>query len=331
MKVLLASAERFSGCIVAALERGGHEVVAVASPQRGIHQRGIRGAGDWYGRLRGWDIHQSCRKRGIEQRVSRRLEDGAMTALIKRAKPELLIVFGWPARIPEGTLALFPLGGMNIHPSQLPKLRGADPLFSLVDQKIDAFGITFHKLVADLDAGPIFLTIPLRFGPDDSYSRLYLRLLKELSIHLPRALAATSKHPEGTPQRGEATNATRFRQRMRVLDPEEDLVRIRRRTLACYSHHSRLTSRDGKLIHFSVCTPVAGFGSRFPGNGVIQKTGITSIVVGFSNRFARLSGIRIEGFPLWLTPFLLSGYCAPGSRLGSARATHELMRKKRRG
>ncbi len=331
MKVLLASAERFSGCMVAALERAGHEVAAVISPIKGIYGRGIRGRSDWLCRLKGWDIRDACRKRGIERRVSRRLEDGAMIALIKRVKPDLLIVFGWPMRIRQETLALFPLGGMNVHPSQLPQLRGADPIFSLVDGHIDAFGIAFHKIVADLDAGPIFLNVPLQYHAEDSYERLYLRLLEALSRHLPTALDRLAAQPEGIPQAGEVTFADRFRQSKRVLDPEKSLTRIRRRTLACFPHHTRLTSSAGRLIHFSSCKRLAHFKGSSPGKGVIQQTGILSIVVAFDGGFARLSGIYFEGSTPWLTPFLLWRYCKPGAQLGSAKQTRALMRQKNSG
>ena len=325
MKVLLATSERLSGCIVNCLEGHGHRVVGVVSPFRGVYERQFTRPRFWAAELRGWDILRTCRKKNIEFRISRVLEEGSVTAFIKSQAPDLLVLFGWPGLVQPKTLAFFPKGGMNIHPSLLPRFRGADPLFALIDSGSDAFGLSFHKATDQLDEGPIYRAVPLAFSQWDTYDRLYAKVLDGIHAHLPLALTSLDRNPNGAEQQGEATYAPRFRHRLRTLDPKQDLAQTMRRTLACYSHHSRLTACGNRLLHFTKCTPLADR----PGDledGVIEETGMFSLTVRLGGRRAKLSGIRFFRKPNWLTPFLLDLHCRPGRRLRDAQHTWLLYR-----
>ncbi len=327
MKIILASSERFSGCIIDTLRRHGHEVAGVVSPSKGIYDRQFRSPRFLLFRWRGWDILEACRKWAIDFRVSRHLEDGAVSAFIKSKRPDLLILFGWPVMVKPETLTLFPRGGMNIHPSLLPKLRGADPLFDIVDLCLDVFGITFHKLVDQLDAGPVFLQEPLRFNRRDTYDDLYSRLLDGIVRYLPPALDHLSRNPHGFPQKGEPSFVRKFKRSLRVLDPREDLEQVRQRTRACFSHHSRLTSCNGHLIHFSKCEPLYEFEPKYGEPAAIQKVDLFSLVVKLDRLCVRLGGVRFHDKPWWTTPFYLMKRCPPGAHLASSKTTRTLIRE----
>ncbi len=326
MRIVLASSERFSGLVIDALLKQGHEVVSVVSPARGIYQRQLQGLQVVIHRLKGWDILDACKKRGIDFRVARHLDDGSLTAFFRAQKPDLLLLFGWPTMVKSNTLDLFAHGGMNIHPSLLPKLRGADPLFDIVDTGQTSFGVSFHQVVEELDAGNIYFQAPIPFAAGDTYDDLYYRLLSGVHRRLPEALAAVIARPDGQPQSGEVTFVRKFNNHMRVLDYHEPYDRIRRRTHACYSHHSRLTSIAGRMIHFTGCKIVEGVAPEHPAAGAIQSSGFLSLVVLAGGRCLRLTGIRFHGKPLWATPFLLSRFCKPGVQLDEARTTIEAMK-----
>ncbi|MDR0383559.1 MAG: methionyl-tRNA formyltransferase, partial [Spirochaetaceae bacterium] len=58
---------------------------------------------------------------------------------------------------------LFPLGGINVHPSLLPKYRGAAPIPAAILNRDSETGITIQRIAAELDSGNVLFqeTVPL--------------------------------------------------------------------------------------------------------------------------------------------------------------------------
>lgn len=325
MKVLLASSERFAGCMIDSLIRAGHEVVGVVSPARGIYQRGYEGLRFWFYDLRGWDIQKACLRNNIEMRVSRYLEDGSIHSLIKTKTPDVLLLYGWPTLVKAETRALLPLGVINIHPSLLPKLRGADPLFDVVDKDLDAFGITFHTVVDELDAGPIHLQVPLSKGPRDTYDDLYFKVLDALHKLLPRALATIQKNSEGKPQQGEPTQVSRWKERFAVLDPTMPLEELDRRVRACWSHHRMITSSQSFLVYFSRLT-VIGDAPPDVAETTITRVGPMTFDAVLHGRVIRFGGLSFPKKSRFTTPLYLRLDLQKGRRLDSAETTLSLLK-----
>ncbi|MFP3089918.1 methionyl-tRNA formyltransferase [Treponema sp. TIM-1] len=76
---------------------------------------------------------------------------------IARLQPDLLISFAYGRIFGPQFLALFPWGGINIHPSLLPKYRGAAPIPQVILNRERETGITIQKLAAEMDAGDILV------------------------------------------------------------------------------------------------------------------------------------------------------------------------------
>jgi len=69
--------------------------------------------------------------------------------------PDLLVSFACGHFFGPRFLALFPKGGINVHPSLLPRYRGACPIPSVILAREKATGICIQRLAAELDAGDI--------------------------------------------------------------------------------------------------------------------------------------------------------------------------------
>ena len=324
LRIALASSERYAGCIIDSLTRSGHEVAAVISPSQGIYERHFRSNRYLIHEMKGWDMLGACKRLDIDFRVSRHLEDGSLKSFLRPKNIDLLVLFGWPTMVKEETLQEFPLGGLNIHPSALPLLRGADPIFELVDQYTQGAGVTFHRVTPELDAGPIFLQVNLPHNRLDTYDDLYINVLNAIHANLPLALKRMSENPEGNPQQGEPTVAGRFKQSMRLLDPSDNLRSIQARTRACFSHHTRLTSVGDYLIHFSRCRIMENLEPRYREKGLVQRAEPFGFIVWLDNHCVRLGSARIHGKPWWTMPFYLPRICTPGSRLGTIEETENL-------
>ncbi len=78
-------------------------------------------------------------------------------ALVKKLQPDLIVVVAFGQILPDEILSIPPLGCINLHPSLLPKYRGAAPIqWSLIngDEKT---GITVAYITSKLDSGDIIL------------------------------------------------------------------------------------------------------------------------------------------------------------------------------
>lgn len=84
---------------------------------------------------------------------------------ISDLKPDVLLSFFWPKRIPKEVLALPKLGAFGTHPSLLPAYRGPDPYFwSLRNGDLET-GVTLHRLEETYDTGGIVRQIAVPILP----------------------------------------------------------------------------------------------------------------------------------------------------------------------
>jgi methionyl-tRNA formyltransferase len=99
----------------------------------------------------------------------------SLAPLLRTVEPDLVVCMGFPWKIPTDALAVPKHGWLNGHPSLLPLHRGPTPVAWAIRAGDDGFGITFHKMDAELDTGPILVQRPIPFGefepPDDFYPK----------------------------------------------------------------------------------------------------------------------------------------------------------------
>lgn len=69
--------------------------------------------------------------------------------------PDIIVTVAYGGFLGKKLRKLAPLGCINLHPSLLPKFRGASPLQSTLFHNETVSGITIFKIVASMDAGPI--------------------------------------------------------------------------------------------------------------------------------------------------------------------------------
>ena len=137
---------------------------------------------------------------------------------------ETVVVAAYGLLIPEGLLerGLW----LNVHPSLLPRWRGAAPVERALLAGDPETGVTIHETVKELDAGPVAAQRAFPLTPEDDAGTVFARAA-EVAVAL---LDEVLPEPTFTPQAGEATYAAKIEAADRVLDlakPEESLNRIR--------------------------------------------------------------------------------------------------------
>jgi methionyl-tRNA formyltransferase len=109
---------------------------------------------------------QAALRLGIEVRQPERLDESVDVSGV-----EAIVVAAYGALIPESLLerTLW----LNVHPSLLPRWRGAAPVERAIMAGDRETGMTIHRTIAELDAGPIAAQRAFPIEPDDDAGAVY--------------------------------------------------------------------------------------------------------------------------------------------------------------
>lgn len=102
----------------------------------------------------------------------------AQDFLEAKIEAEIGILAAYSEIIPDKVISYFPQGILNIHPSLLPKLRGASPVQSAIITDGKKTGGTIMKMDAKLDHGPVIAQFEEEILPDDTFGTLRKRLFE---------------------------------------------------------------------------------------------------------------------------------------------------------
>jgi methionyl-tRNA formyltransferase len=163
---------------------------------------------------------EAAQRLGIDVRQPERLEAGF--------EPEVdtVVVAAYGVLIPEPVLGR--ASWLNVHPSLLPRWRGAAPIERALMAGDEETGVTIIELVPELDAGPIAAQRTLPLGPEDDFGSVSARAGQVAAALLEEVLPEPWLRPQ--PSEG-VTYAEKIRPEDRELDwsrpPQELLNRIR--------------------------------------------------------------------------------------------------------
>jgi methionyl-tRNA formyltransferase len=141
-------------------------------------------------------------------------------------------ICAYGALIKEPLLSDFEM--VNVHPSLLPRWRGAAPIERAIEAGDERTGVTIMRPTAELDAGPMCLQREEPIRPDDDFGSLAPRLARLGGELLVEALDA---RPECRPQpEGGVTYAPKIEPTERRLDPAAGPQALARRVRALNPH-----------------------------------------------------------------------------------------------
>jgi methionyl-tRNA formyltransferase len=107
-----------------------------------------------------------------------RAKDQEFMDAFRKLAPDLVAVAAFGQLLPKGILDLPPLGCINVHPSLLPKYRGAAPLNWTIIQGETRTGVTIMRMDEGMDSGDILLQEATPIGPEETVGELHDRLAK---------------------------------------------------------------------------------------------------------------------------------------------------------
>jgi len=205
---------------------------------------------------------------GIETIQPEDVNGAEAVAAIAAAQPEAVVICAYGALVKEPLLSAHEL--LNVHPSLLPRWRGAAPIERAIETGDEETGVTIMRPIAELDAGPICLQRAEPIEPGDNYGSLAERLATLGGELLVEAL---NNQPGFRDQGGQGvTYAQKIEAQDRLLDRARGADELERRVRALTPHIGAYVDLgDGERLGVRRAALAAGVDDVEPGRLVARE------------------------------------------------------------
>jgi len=165
LKIIFAGTPEFAVPTLQALLNSEHEVVAV-------YTQPDRPAG------RGQQLHASTVKELAQAHNTlvlqpKTLRDETVQNEMRAFHADVMVVVAYGLILPESVLQIPRLGCVNVHPSLLPRWRGAAPIPRAIEAGDAETGITIMQLDKGMDTGPILKQETYRYVGDETSAEMH--------------------------------------------------------------------------------------------------------------------------------------------------------------
>jgi methionyl-tRNA formyltransferase len=192
---------------------------------------------------------EAANELGVELLQVESVNDEEALQRIRAARPEAIAVCAFGQLIREPLLSEFlPL---NVHPSLLPRWRGAAPIERAIMAGDERTGVCVMRVTAGLDSGPVSICEEVPIGPEDDFGALSERLatlggellVRALDLAEGGELRFTEQDEQG------ATYAEKIEPAERRLDPGRPAAELAGVVRALTPHvGAYLETRDGERL-----------------------------------------------------------------------------------
>ncbi len=220
-------------------------------------------------------VKQAAAELGIPVLQPPTLRDPDVLAQLRALAPEAIVAVAYGQILRPELLAIPAKGVLNVHPSLLPRWRGASPIAGAILGGDEETGVTIMLMDPGMDTGPVLSQVRYPISPDDTTGTLTETLADVgadlLAETLPRWLA---DEIEPQPQDDALATATSLvRKEDGALDwtlPARDLwLRVRGYNPWPGAH----TTLDAEQVHIWQAWPVDGVSGEAPGTIIAPPMG----------------------------------------------------------
>lgn len=169
--VFIGQAPFGKDCLKALLDQG-EEVVGVLTVPDRPGQKGPN------------PVKELALERSLPLLQPARLKELEALKWVENLRPDLLVLAFVTDIVPKAMIDLATHGGINYHPSLLPKYRGGSAMnWAIINGETET-GVTIHQIDAGIDTGPIILQRKVAIDPDDTVKSLYFEKLYPLGVQM---------------------------------------------------------------------------------------------------------------------------------------------------
>jgi methionyl-tRNA formyltransferase len=178
----------------------------------------------------------AARELGLDLLQAENVNEEEALERIAAARPEAVLVCAFGQLIREPLLFSFPI--LNVHPSLLPRWRGAAPIERAIMAGDRTTGVCIMELTAGLDSGPVALREEVPIDPEEDFASLSARLAELGGDLLVRALDLQAEGALELVEQDEAevTYAEKIDPAERRLDPSRPAAELAAKIRALTPH-----------------------------------------------------------------------------------------------
>lgn len=186
---------------------------------------------------------------GIEVLQPEKLKDSDFLKFLKEADPDIIILSDYGKIIPEEVLNVPRIGSWNLHPSLLPKFRGAAPIERAIMEGEKKLGVTLIEMTEEVDAGPVILMRELHIEGDETKGEVREKLAILGAELIEEALNLLLQNKlEKKPQMGEPTRAPKIKKEELWINWGESKERVINKIRALSPDPGARTKLDGEYV-----------------------------------------------------------------------------------
>ena len=178
MRTVYLGTSEFAATVLRRLANSPHRPALVVAPPDSRQGRGRK--------LAPPPVAEAAAELGIEVVRAEDVNAEPVLDAIRAARPEAVAVCAFGQLIREPLLSEFPM--LNVHPSLLPRWRGAAPIERALMAADERTGVSVMRLTAGLDSGPVALREEVEIGREEDCGTLSARLAELGGELLVRAL-----------------------------------------------------------------------------------------------------------------------------------------------
>ena len=221
------------------------------------------------------------------------LKKAEVVAELAGFQPDIIVVAAFGQILPEAVLNIPRFGAVNIHPSLLPRHRGASPVASAILAGDEFTGVSIMLMDKGLDTGPVLSRAQIPISNGDNTGSLTLKL-SLMAAHLLQDVLSSWLRGKLTPQpqdEASATYSSTITKEMGEIDWHLSAVDIWRRVRAFYPWPGGYTRWRGKILKIIEAVPLpqvktarvgqvvatSGAGSR-TGFGISTGDGVLAVL-----------------------------------------------------
>jgi methionyl-tRNA formyltransferase len=241
-------------------------------------------------------VKQAAQARGLTVVQPASLKAAGVVEQLKGFEPDAIVVAAFGQILPEPVLALPRLGCLNIHPSLLPRFRGASPVASTILAGDDFSGVSIMVMDEGLDTGPVLARAQIPILDRDTTGSLTEKLSRLGAQLLGEVLVGWSRG-ERTPRpqdESKVTYCSPIAKEEGEIDWRRPAIDIWRRVRAFNPWPGCYTRWWGKTLKIIEVAPLGG--ERTAGVGrVVALDSKAGFGVGTGDGILAIARVQMEG------------------------------------
>ncbi len=215
--------------------------------------------------------------------------------------PEVIVVAAFGQILPQAALDIPCYGCVNIHPSLLPRHRGASPVAGAILAGDEFTGVSIMKMDTGMDTGPVYSRAQIPISDQDTtgqltekLSQIAARLLQQVLISLPRGELTPEPQDESR-----ATYTSEIAKEAGKIDWRLPAADIWRRVRAFQPWPGCYTGWQGKSLKIIEAVPMPDCSGSEPGSVVAltasRKTSQAAFGIATGSGLLGVVRVQLEG------------------------------------